>query len=465
MASPYLTDFSAGLANAHSAATGPETSARSLSGVRPVSGPLGELNAEQQVVGHKPLSKQKQIHGPGSVPVPMPMPMPMPMPLQPSEQVRYLGHWPELLADLALLGRVWVETGQPGFRIAQRQRLGGLRVQGMLGYLDRPEYQLRVLLDQCYALVSRDDQQGLVIEDATQQPLVRVQLEAGTHPLPLHLLLSSLGANGRRVVPASPQQDERQMAALERHAIHRLQRDCQALEPESELEMKGPESGSFGPGLARSELTGSKVPGSGLVLGLGSGLSGLSFRDLAELSGRLSLNPVPWWRAAARGDEHAIAVDPSLVPCALETLVDQVHPLALSSGSTGWVSRSIQQFYGHAYIDGQLSLRGDDARLELDVRAIDSAWVVGERIGEIDRRSLRLYDEEGRAMAIIASASASAAAAAADRDGCADEWSTGVADTVEPRSATCPPFRSQGYSRFRRDEARLWTTLMNALTS
>jgi hypothetical protein len=350
--------------------------------------------------------------------------MPIPIPLQPSEQGRYLGHWPELLADLELLGRVWVETEQRGLRIAQRQRLGGLRVQGMLGHLNRPEYQLRVLLDQCHALVSQNDLQGLVIEDAAQQSLVRVQLDAGTHPLPLRLLLCSLGAIGRRVVPAPMQQDGRQMAALEQHAVHRLQRDCLALESESQ-----PES------------------------------SGLSFRDLAELSGRLSLNPVPWRRAAARGDEHAIAVDPSLVPCALETLVDQVHPLALSSGSQGWVSRSIQQFYGHAYIDGQLSLRGDDARLELDVRAIDSAWVVGERTGEIDRRSLRLYDEEGRAMAIIASA------AAAERDDCADEWSTGVVDTAETRSATRPPFRSQGCTRFRRDEARLWTTLMNALTS
>ncbi|MEA1053560.1 hypothetical protein U5801_27695, partial [Lamprobacter modestohalophilus] len=328
MASPYLTDFSAGLANAHSAATGTEMIAQPLARTRPVYRPSGGKSAGQQVVGQKPLSRQKQVHGLGQVPVSMPMPMP----LQPSEQARYLGHWPELLADLELLGRVWVETEQPGLRIAQRQRLGGLRVQGMLGHLDRPEYQLRVLLDQCSALVSQDDKQGLVIEDATQQPLVRIQLEAGTHPLPLRLLLSSLGANGRRVVPAPPQQDEQQMAVLERHAIHRLQRDCQTLEPESERETEGTESGSFGPGLARSELTGSEVPGSGsgLVLGLGSGLSGLSFRDLAELSGRLSLNPVPWRQAAARGDEHAIAVDPSLVPCALETLVDQVHPLSLS---------------------------------------------------------------------------------------------------------------------------------------
>lgn len=437
MASPYLTDFSAGFANAHSAATGTETSLRSSSGARPVSRPSCGLNAEQQVVGQKPLSRQKQVHGLGQVP----------MPMQPSEQVRYLGHWPELLADLALLGRVWVETEQPGLRMAQRQRLSGLRVQGMLGYLNTREYQLRVLLDQCHALVSQDEEQGLVIEDATQQSLVRVQLEAGTHPMPLRLLLSSLGANGRRVVPAPPPQDERQIAALEQHAIHRLQRDCQALEPEREPGAPG--SGTSELRFAGSALTASEIPR--------LGLPGLGFRDLAELSGRLSLNPVPWRQAAARGDERAIAVDPSLVPCALETLVDQVHPLALSSGSNGWVSRSIQQFYGHAYFDGLLSLRGDQARFELDVRAIDSAWVVGERAGEIDRRSLRLYDEEGRAMAIIASA--------AERDDCADEWSTGVADMAEPRSVASQPLWSQGRTRFRRDEARLWTTLMNALTS
>lgn len=410
MASPFLTDFSAGLANEQPAAAAAEDRARPLSSrSRPWAAEL--------------------VNGP--------------------EQLRYLGHWPELLADLSLLGRVWVETEQPGIRVAQRRQLSGLRVQGMLGYLETPKDQLRVLLDQCHALTPRDDEQGLVIEDANQQPLVSLQLEVGAHPLPLRLLLSSLGANGRRVVPAPPLQDTPWIAALEQHAIHRLQRDCQALEPEPEQELGDPGSGTSGLRFAGSALTASEIPRLGLPR--------LGFRDLAELSGRLSLDPVPWRRAAARGDERAIAVDPSLVPCALETLVDQVHPLALSSGSSGWISRSIQQFYGHAYVDGQLSLRGDEARLELDVRAIDSAWVVGERTGEVDRRSLRLYDEEGRAMAIIATA--------AERDECADEWSNAVIDTTKPRSAARPTLQSQGHGRFRRDEARLWTTLMNALTS
>ncbi|MBK5932180.1 hypothetical protein [Halochromatium salexigens] len=142
-----------------------------------------------------------------------------------------------------------------------------------------------------------------------------------------------------------------------------------------------------------------------------------------------------------QGNERAVAVDPSLVPCVLETLVDQVHPLVVISGSGGWISRSIQQFYAHAYLDGQLSLRGDEARIDLDVRAIDSAWVVGERAGGVDQRSLRLYDEDGRALAVLASA-------AAPRD-CAGGMETGPA--ANPR--------------FCRDDARLWTTLMNALTS
>ena len=55
MASTYLTDFSAGLASAHSAAIGTETSARSWSGTRPVSRPSGGLQAEQQIVTQRPL--------------------------------------------------------------------------------------------------------------------------------------------------------------------------------------------------------------------------------------------------------------------------------------------------------------------------------------------------------------------------------------------------------------------------
>ncbi len=323
-------------------------------------------------------------------------------------QVRYLGHWPELLADLALLGRVWIETEQPGVRSAQRRPLSGLRVHGMLGYLDTPEYQVRLLLDQCHALRSVNDEQGLAIEDRSEQPLVSIRLEAGAQPLPLRLLLCSLGAYGQRVAPAPHRYEGPRIAAFEHHAVRRLQCDCQALEPEP-------------------------------------GCLGLGFRDVAELSGRLSLNPWPARQATESADDHgnerAVAVDPALVTCVLETLVDQVHPLVVIGGSNGWISRSIQQFYAHVYLDGQLSLRGDEARIDLDVRAIDSAWVVGERAGGVDPRSLRLYDENGRAMAVLASA-------AAPRD---------FAGGMETGLATNP--------RFCRGDARLWTTLMNALTS
>lgn len=330
------------------------------------------------------------------------------------DQVRYLGHWPELLADLAILGLVWIETEQSGVRLALRHRLSGFQVQGMLGYLDTPEYQVRVLLDECCALHAHEDELGLAIGASGAQPVVTIQIEAGSHPLPLRLLLSSLGAHGRRVVPAPHQEhDSPRIAALEHHAVGRLQRDCRALEPER-------------------------------------GRAGLGFQDVAEISGLRTLHPNPTTQVEASGEDSAIAVDPSLVPCALETLVDQVHRLALTTGSHGWVSRSVQQFYAHAYVDGQLRLRGDEARLELDVRAIDSAWVVGEQGLGVDQRALRLYDEDGRAMAVIASA-----AEFFDCGGIPKPRMAGSAGSADPGAR----------SGFRRNEAQLWTTLMNALTN
>lgn len=380
MSSPYLIDFSAGRGSQPRSA--PEAQAGTQPGSSHPSGVsveqlqrvgLGQADADRQARERTQALQQRSA----------------------SEPMRYLGHWPELLADLALLGPIWVETAERGLRIVQRQRLDGLRVQGMLGFADTAGYQVRILLDHCHALTSDDDERGLAIEGADRQPLAALRLDAGTHPLPLRLLLSGLGVTGRRLLPMPPEQEDAPIASLEQHAIYRLQRDCQALDP---------------------------APGS----------RGFGLRDLAELSGCMRLNPAPWMLAAADGNAGAVAIDPSLVACALETLVDQEHPLALSCGSRGWVSRSVLQFYGHAYVDGQLSLRGQAARLELDVRAIDSAWVVGRGNADLDQRALRLYDDEGRAMAIIASA-------------------------ADPEQAT-----DSSPSRAR---SRLWTTLMNALIS
>jgi hypothetical protein len=359
MANPYLNDFSAGMANGRP----------SVSPAQPSPRPMSAHSAHED-----------------------------------AGQVRYLGHWPELLGDLGLLGSVWIETEAPGLRVVQRQRLTGLRVRGLVGYLDTPEYQVRLLLDACHALRALDDAQGLLVEALGGQPLVSLRLDARSHPLPLRVLLSSLGAQDRSVVPAPHRRQEAPIAALEQHAVGRLQRDCQTLGPD------------------------------------------LGFREVAELSGRLSLQPEQLRRMAAEAGAEAVAVDPSLVPCALETLADQVYPLALSSGSRGWVSRAVQSVYGHAYVDGQLALRGDAVRLELDVRAIDSAWVVGRRSGERDERSLRLYDADGRAIAVIASG--------------ADPWSCGRRDDGGARVSAGRP-----HGQWRPDAVRLWTTLMNALTS
>lgn len=333
---------------------------------------------------------------------------------------RDLGDWRALLADLALLGRVWVETHQRGVRVAFRHRLCGLRIQGSLGYLDTRGQQIRILLERCSALNAIDEApgQGLVIWDRDARPLVSIRSEAGAHPWPLRLLLATWGAGGHRSKPASAGPDAAPMARIEQHAVGRLQRDARALE--------------------RAGRDPDGEPGGQLALG---------FRDLAELSGHVSWRPWPRARATTDNVDRAIAIDPSLVPCALETLVDQVHPLVLTTGSHGWVSRSIQSFYAHADVDGQLRLRGDEARLELDRQAIASAWVVGEHTPGVDRRSLRLYDPDGRAMAVIASA----VHPGADR-ALTDTGKAGAAGTAPPR-------------HLRRREAQLWTTLMNALTS
>lgn len=359
MASPYLTDFSAG------------------------------------VVG--------QGRSASAVPSP-PRPSPTKSGQTGSAQVRYVGHWPELLGDLGVLGKVWIETEQSGLSVSQRRSLTGLRVQGLVGHLQSAEYQVRVLLDRCHALSALASRQGLAIEDRARQAVVTMALDASAHPLPLQVFLASVGAKDRPVVPAPHRHPSAPLAAVEGHAVGQLQRDCEALGSE---------------------------PG---------------FRDVAELSARSSMHPGRLRQAALGRGDDAVAVDPSLVPCALETLADQVHPLAITTGSHGWVSRSVAQFYGHSYVDGQLALRGDGIRVTLDVRAIDSAWVIGQRAGADDGRALRLYDEDGRAMAVIATA--------ADPGACA-----GSAVAADVGGAAGPSRRGR-----RCGDQRLWTTLINALT-
>ena len=394
MANPYLTDFSAGLATHRTSAT-------------PSPSPQRALDAQA---------------GPAL-----------------SAPMRFLGGWSELLGDLGALGKVWVETEQHGVRISQFRDLSGMRVQGLVGHLQTSLYQVRVLLDRCGALGALDDGRGLAIEDDTRETVVRIRLDASTHALPLRVFLSSLGARGRRVVPASaaatgmphpeaprswapysgaPFSGEADrvaaLAPLDEHPIGRLQRDCEALASEP------------------------------------------SFQDVAELSGRMSMSPR--LLRGTGGGVDAIAIDPSLIPCALETLADQVHPLAITSGSHGWVSRSFARFYGHHSIDGQLVLRGDDVRFALDVRAIDSAWVVGRSSGAMDGRTLRLYDDDGRAMAVIGSAAMGFAGAATTETGSP----TGDGFGAEVVTAA----RGEGpCAGGRRADARLWTTLINALTS
>jgi hypothetical protein len=313
---------------------------------------------------------------------------------------RYPGAWPELLSDLAVLPPVWVETAGAGVRVAQRTALGGLRVHGQVGYLDATSRQIRVLLDGCHAIRALDADLGLALEDMRGRVIATMQLDAAWHPFSLRVLVSTLGASaGNAVQIHRPRAGRSLLASVERHPVTVLQRDLDALRPD------------------------------------------LGFLDVAEISGRLSMQPARVREAAARRGVDVIAVDPVMVTCALEALVDQVHTLALTTGSDAWVTRSIAQLYGHKREGGRLFLRGDDIRMELEVDAIDSAWVIDARDNGVRTRMLRLYDADGRAIALIEDAEHAVACRPA----------THAERSTEPLASA--------------KETKLWATLMNALVS
>lgn len=307
----------------------------------------------------------------------------------PGDAATDLGRWPTFLADLGILGHLWVQVDGSGVRLSQRAAMAGLGVTGALGHLDSPTLTWRVLLDYCEAVRPLAEDAGLAIEDAQGRPVLQLGLEADAHPWALRLLLASIGATGRAVRPAVRRAGVPEIAAIDAHVIGRLQQD-----------------------LAR--------------LGKGPNLM-----DLAELSGCLPMQPQRFRHLVSVNGSRALPVDPSLVPCALETLADQVHPIMLTTGSTGWVSCTRVQFYGHRLMDRRLWLRGDGVQFELETSDIDSAWLVGPESGHGAGRSLRLYDAAGRAMAVLASA-----------DGC----ESGAPDSAGQNG-----------------EAPLWRSLMNAL--
>ncbi|WP_295878918.1 hypothetical protein [uncultured Thiohalocapsa sp.] len=271
--------------------------------------------------------------------------------------LRLSGHWRELLCDLALLGELRLELATARVRLVDSISLAGLRVDGTLASLHGAEQSLRLLLERCHALSAAPARDALLLEDDLGRPLLRLSPLAGSDAPLWRLVLDGILGAGERVVPL--RETPPALATLIAHPLGALQALC------------------------------ADAPG---------------FTDTAALTGQLTLDPGRLRHEAAAGGGSAVAVDPALIPCALRGLSEELLPLVITAGSDALVLRRQAAFRHYDYALGRARLTGDTTGFELDVAAIDSAWVVNGAAGAGRGRQLRLYDADGRALAIIAAA-------------------------------------------------------------
>lgn len=269
---------------------------------------------------------------------------------------RFTGHWEELLWDLACLGELWLEVSGASVITARRTELAGLRVSAGLGHLHGDGIALRLLLDGLRGLhATRNGSWTLTVADLYGQPAAALRGDRQTSSADLvwRILLAAHGGIGRGVEPAP---------GPGRGALP----FCDPRDPTlKDLERR--------------------------TAGLGDGID---FLDFAELAGRLSLHPN---RLRDRG--RLVNVDPDLVPCVISGVVDHLAPLTVTTGNGAVVQRLTLSPYAARQDGGWQYLFSERARVRIDFRAVDSAWVFQPH-GR-PTRELRLYDDDGRAMAVI----------------------------------------------------------------
>lgn len=268
----------------------------------------------------------------------------------------FIGPLQGLLGDLSGLEGVGIEVETPSASLAHHADLRGLRVRAGIAHCKAEGFSLRVLLERC-GDISGDKRAGVrvLIEDA----LGRCTLNLGGQPLdrdqaPLWRLL--LRGQGLRGWPGAqgPARPKVKLSCAEGGDVQvaDLSRRSQGLD------------------------------------------DGLSLLDQAELCGLLSLEP-----ARLRGLGCVGAVDPTLIPCVLSAVVDQLTPLQLIVGNAGAMLRLELVPYLTRLDSGWQTLVADQGRFRLDNAAVDSAWVY--RPAGRGTRELRLYGADGRALAVI----------------------------------------------------------------
>ncbi|AFL75987.1 heme degradation protein [Thiocystis violascens] len=275
--------------------------------------------------------------------------------------LRLTGHWPELLWDLACLDRVWIETATPEISLAQMAPLLGIRVHQDIGLATGRRLALHLFLEQWHALRILPEDGGteprrLCFENRQGTALLTLSLDPRANGFALRTLARTHRAERERAIPLPRRPD---FWTSQAHPLF-----VQAL-----AERWPDDAGTS------------------------------AFTDIAEICGWLRLIP-----ARLRDQGRITLVDPELIPCFLETLTEQALPVRVLAGTAGVAHRFDGAFHIHQRLEGNwLQLLGDQARLRLDLGAIDSAWVFqpAGTGASAPRRQLRLYDESGRALALI----------------------------------------------------------------
>ncbi len=280
---------------------------------------------------------------------------------------RLNGHWLEFLFDLALLGEVRLESATESLRIEDRVDLSALRIVGRVATLPGEARSLRLLLDRCHAIATTTARDCLILEDNLGQPVLRLLPVNARDTRLWQIVVGATCGRALRVTPASATTGS----------------SASAQRPTSSPE------------------TAQAVHATDALDGIGDD-GAPDFQDTAELTGQVALQLARLRRERAQLGRKVVAVDPALIPHALRAMSDELLPLVVTTGSDALALRRRAIFHRFDLSARSLRLASDDTAIEIDPEAIDSAWVLGTGACGRAGRQLRLYDGDGRALAVIA---------------------------------------------------------------
>lgn len=277
-----------------------------------------------------------------------------------SREICLAGNWSELLSDLGCMGPMWTLTSTPGMELDYRADLTGIGVRDYMGLLSRQGHALRLMLNRCYLIRA-------ITDDTVPNDIVQVSIEDRNRYSLLTLRPDSRGQSFlfRTVLRVHKGAAGEQRSAPE--SLFNLPKGTGGIQSMANLERRS----------------------CGICDGIDSS-------DVTELSGRTAFDPFE-----LRNRGWTVAVDPDLIACALEYLVDQVVPLRIVTGNDGVVQRLDAALYSHRREGSWTRLGGEGVALRIDTRALYTAWVFQRAPRPTPLRELRLYNSDGRAMAII----------------------------------------------------------------